>query len=172
MNQRHLHCLSHCYPIDTTDERNGLIEHVYPRLREYCLSKYNLQFQVSTNCFSQHRSSMSALFVALKYSDMRWGIQSSASNTHSTVDMCLQELDTCCRLSLATNCVVSQQFIYSFSRRREYFFVSPRRSFLAIGTAVDSSPLVYRTISSNGCPIVFHHRSTMTIEPSSIRCTN
>ncbi|CAF1208755.1 unnamed protein product [Adineta steineri] len=70
---------------DTTDERNGLIEHVYPRLREYCLNEYNIQFQ---------------------YSDMRWGIQSKASNTHATVHMCLKELDNCCRLSMATNCVI------------------------------------------------------------------
>ena len=32
--------------LDTTNERNGLIESVYPRLREYCVSKYNIQFQV------------------------------------------------------------------------------------------------------------------------------
>ncbi|CAF1452564.1 unnamed protein product, partial [Adineta steineri] len=70
---------------DTTDERNGLINHVYPRLREYCLNRYKIQFQ---------------------YSDMRWGIQSTASNTHATVDMCLQELDICYRLSMATNCVI------------------------------------------------------------------
>ncbi|CAF1376711.1 unnamed protein product, partial [Adineta steineri] len=70
---------------DTTDERNGLINHVYPRLREYCLNKYKIQFQ---------------------YSDMRWGIQSTASNTHATVDMCLQELDISYRLSMATNCVI------------------------------------------------------------------
>lgn len=38
---------------------------------------------------------------------MRWGIQSNAANTHATVDMCLQELDVCCRLSMATNCVVN-----------------------------------------------------------------
>lgn len=43
---------------------------------------------------------------------MRWGIQSTASNTHSTVDMCLQELDTCCRLSMATNCVVKKHENY------------------------------------------------------------
>jgi len=34
------------FVIDTTDERNGLIDRVYPRLREYCLNKYNIQFQV------------------------------------------------------------------------------------------------------------------------------
>ncbi len=39
---------------------------------------------------------------------MRWGIPSIALTSHSTVDMCLQELDTCCRLSMATNCVVSK----------------------------------------------------------------
>ncbi|CAF3813414.1 unnamed protein product, partial [Rotaria sp. Silwood1] len=70
---------------DTTDERNGLIEHVYPQLRKYCRTKYNIQFQ---------------------YSDMRWGIPSTASTSHSIVDMCLQELDSCCRLSMATNCVI------------------------------------------------------------------
>lgn len=32
--------------LDTTDERNGLISHVYPQLRQYCLTKYNVQFQV------------------------------------------------------------------------------------------------------------------------------
>lgn len=31
---------------DTTEERNGLIDCVYPRLREYCLNKYKIQFQV------------------------------------------------------------------------------------------------------------------------------
>jgi hypothetical protein len=46
-------------------------------------------------------------FVLFQYSDMRWGIQSHADNDHSTEDMCFQELDRCCRLSLATNCVVS-----------------------------------------------------------------
>jgi hypothetical protein len=38
---------------------------------------------------------------------MRWGIQSHADYDHSTEDMCFQELDQCCRLSLATNCIVS-----------------------------------------------------------------
>ncbi len=42
---------------------------------------------------------------------MRWGIQSTASNTHATVDMCLKELDTCCQLSMATNCLVNRLLI-------------------------------------------------------------
>ncbi|CAF5142679.1 unnamed protein product, partial [Rotaria magnacalcarata] len=37
---------------------------------------------------------------------MRWGIQSTASTMHSTVDICLQELDSCSQLSMATNCVI------------------------------------------------------------------
>ena len=45
---------------------------------------------------------------------MRWGIQSAASSSHSTVDMCLDELDICCRLSMATNCVVSSMMHLSF----------------------------------------------------------
>jgi hypothetical protein len=32
--------------LDTVDERDALIESVYPELREYCLQKYNVQFQV------------------------------------------------------------------------------------------------------------------------------
>lgn len=74
---------------DTVDERNALIKYVYPKLREYCLQTYKILFQ---------------------YSDMRWGIQDDAANDHSTVSMCLQELDHCCRLSLATNCIVSYTF--------------------------------------------------------------
>ena len=48
---------------------------------------------------------------------MRWGIQSVASNTHSTVDMCLDELNTCARLSMATNCVVSPMIHLSLTTR-------------------------------------------------------
>ena len=32
--------------IDTVDERDALIECVYPELQEYCLQRYNIQFQV------------------------------------------------------------------------------------------------------------------------------
>lgn len=31
---------------DTTEERNGLIEFVYPKLRDYCFNQYHIQFQV------------------------------------------------------------------------------------------------------------------------------
>ena len=32
---------------DTTEERNLLIEEVYPKLKEYCRNKYGLEFQVN-----------------------------------------------------------------------------------------------------------------------------
>ncbi|CAF4666770.1 unnamed protein product [Rotaria socialis] len=70
---------------DTIDERDSLIRIVYPKLQKYCLETYNVQFH---------------------YSDMRWGIPDQSINDHSTEDMCLQELDRCCQLSLATNCVI------------------------------------------------------------------
>jgi hypothetical protein len=53
------------------------------------------------------RSEREHMIVFIQYADMRWGIPSKASNTLSTVDMCLQELDACCQLSMGTNCVVS-----------------------------------------------------------------
>ena len=31
---------------DTINERNALVQHVYPKLREYCREKYGLEFQV------------------------------------------------------------------------------------------------------------------------------
>jgi hypothetical protein len=80
---------------DTKEERDELIKNVYPKLRDYCQQTYNIQFQ---------------------YSDMRWGIQDQATDDHSTVDLCLQELDQCCRLSLATNCVVNNLFLSSNGR--------------------------------------------------------
>jgi hypothetical protein len=46
---------------------------------------------------------------------MRWGVQEHAADDHSTVDVCLQELDQCCQLSLATNCVVSCSLERKFS---------------------------------------------------------
>ncbi|CAF1143580.1 unnamed protein product, partial [Didymodactylos carnosus] len=70
---------------DTIDERNILIETVYPKLKDYCHKAYGFEFQ---------------------YSDMRWGVQDIASDDHSTIDVCLQELDRCCKLSLATNCII------------------------------------------------------------------
>ena len=32
---------------DTKEERNALMQHVYPKLAEYCREKHGLEFQVS-----------------------------------------------------------------------------------------------------------------------------
>ncbi|KAK3095848.1 hypothetical protein FSP39_019955 [Pinctada imbricata] len=68
---------------DTKYERNRLMEHAYPRMKEFCQMK-GYEFQVV---------------------DMRWGIQHEAANDHSTVDLCLQELRNCQRLSTGPNFV-------------------------------------------------------------------
>ena len=34
---------------DTKEERNALMQHVYPKLAEFCREKYGLEFQVSFN---------------------------------------------------------------------------------------------------------------------------
>lgn len=34
---------------DTKEERNALMQHVYPRLSQYCRDKHGLEFQVSHN---------------------------------------------------------------------------------------------------------------------------
>ncbi|XP_064648000.1 NACHT and WD repeat domain-containing protein 2-like [Lineus longissimus] len=70
---------------DTTLERNSLMEDVYPRLKEFCREKYGLEFQVV---------------------DMRWGVRDEATDDHMTTDLCMQEIDTCQRLSMGPNFVV------------------------------------------------------------------
>ena len=41
------------FPVeDTTEERNLLIEEVYPKLKEYCRNKYGLEFQVNVLQFN------------------------------------------------------------------------------------------------------------------------
>ncbi|KAK3095279.1 hypothetical protein FSP39_012657 [Pinctada imbricata] len=78
---------------DTHNERNRLMEHVYPRMKEFCQMK-GYEFQVV---------------------DMRWGIQHEAANDHSTVDLCLQELRNCQRLSTGPNFVSLLSHKYSYS---------------------------------------------------------
>jgi hypothetical protein len=36
-----------CDVADTKEERNALMQHVYPKLAEYCRNNYGLEFQVS-----------------------------------------------------------------------------------------------------------------------------
>ncbi|XP_070204069.1 uncharacterized protein [Littorina saxatilis] len=62
---------------DTSNERNSLMERVYPRLKEWCQEK-GYQFQVV---------------------DMRWGVRDVATDDHRTTDLCLREIDLCNKLS-------------------------------------------------------------------------
>ncbi|XP_056004736.1 NACHT and WD repeat domain-containing protein 2-like [Ostrea edulis] len=69
---------------DTREERNILIEEVYPKLQSYCKQNYGLEFQVV---------------------DMRWGVPEEASDDHSTSALCLAEVLNCQKLSTGPNFV-------------------------------------------------------------------
>ncbi|ELU16966.1 hypothetical protein CAPTEDRAFT_23665, partial [Capitella teleta] len=70
---------------DTIEERNMLMEEVYPRLKDYCRSKYGLEFQVVV--------------------DMRWGVRDEAADDHITTSLCLQEIAKCQADSIGPNFV-------------------------------------------------------------------
>ncbi|CAF3192537.1 unnamed protein product [Rotaria sp. Silwood2] len=69
----------------TLNERDSLIETVFPKLKDYCREKYGLEFQ---------------------YADMRCGIQMQSNSNHTKVETCLNEIEICKKYSLATNFVV------------------------------------------------------------------
>jgi hypothetical protein len=67
-------------------ERNSLMQHTYPKLKEYCREKHGLEFQVV---------------------DMRWGVRDEATDDHKTTELCMQEIDNCQRVSVGPNFVVN-----------------------------------------------------------------
>ena len=71
--------------LDTSMERNSLMQHTYPKLKEYCREKHGLEFQVV---------------------DMRWGVRDEATDDHKTTELCMQEIDNCQRVSVGPNFVV------------------------------------------------------------------
>ena len=71
-------------------ERNSLMQHTYPKLKEYCREKHGLEFQVV---------------------DMRWGVRDEATDDHKTTELCMQEIDNCQRVSVGPNFVV--KFFFS-----------------------------------------------------------
>jgi hypothetical protein len=75
--------------LDTSMERNSLMQHTYPKLKEYCREKHGLEFQVV---------------------DMRWGVRDEATDDHKTTELCMQEIDNCQRVSVGPNFVVSIMF--------------------------------------------------------------
>lgn len=58
-----------------------------------------------------------------QYVDMRWGIPSSVSTSHSAAELCLHEVDRCFQQSLATNSVVKLFFISDFRSVKTVRFV-------------------------------------------------
>ncbi|EDV28765.1 uncharacterized protein TRIADDRAFT_20045, partial [Trichoplax adhaerens] len=69
---------------DTANERNTLMRDVYPKLKNYCRSRYGLEFQVV---------------------DMRWGVRDEATDDHMTSALCMAEIKACQRLSIGPNFV-------------------------------------------------------------------
>ncbi|XP_077990677.1 NACHT and WD repeat domain-containing protein 2-like [Glandiceps talaboti] len=69
---------------DTSVERNALMRDVYPKLKDYCKSKYGLEFQVV---------------------DMRWGVRDEATDDHMTSELCMNEIAACQKLSIGPNFV-------------------------------------------------------------------
>ncbi|XP_064626001.1 uncharacterized protein LOC135486827 [Lineus longissimus] len=63
---------------DMLQERNLLVENVYPKLREYCREKYGLEFEVV---------------------DPRWGIKDETFDDHSFTERSLAQLQDCCSSS-------------------------------------------------------------------------
>lgn len=68
-----------------SEERNILYNQAYPELRRFC-NDFGIEFQVI---------------------DMRWGVRSTAVVDHSIASLCLFEVQTCKRLSIGPNFVVS-----------------------------------------------------------------
>ena len=78
--------------LDTSMERNSLMQHIYPKLKDYCREQHGLEFQVV---------------------DMRWGVRDEATDDHKTTELCMQEIDNCQRVSVGPNFVVNSRKSYS-----------------------------------------------------------
>ncbi|XP_060582877.1 NACHT and WD repeat domain-containing protein 2-like [Ruditapes philippinarum] len=69
---------------DTREERNVLLEDVYPKLKLHCKKEYGMDFQLV---------------------DMRWGVPVESADDHQATELCLQEIRNCQRLSTGPNFV-------------------------------------------------------------------
>jgi hypothetical protein len=70
---------------DTHAERDYLIAYIYPKLKQYCKSEHNIDFQIL---------------------DMRWGINHELTNSHMATTICLNEIKLCQNFSLGPNFIV------------------------------------------------------------------
>ncbi|EDO37261.1 predicted protein, partial [Nematostella vectensis] len=77
---------------DTEEERNALMEKVYPKLKEFCKQK-GYEFQVV---------------------DMRWGVRDVATDLHETTDLCIREIRACQKISAGPNFItlLSEKYGY------------------------------------------------------------
>lgn len=71
--------------LDTHTERDYLIANIYPKLKTYCKTEYNIDFQIL---------------------DMRWGISNELTNAHMATTICLDEVKKCQKYSLGPNFIV------------------------------------------------------------------
>jgi len=69
---------------DLKEERNALQEHVFNRLKDYCL---------------QHKTRFQAI-------DLRWGVSEEAGFDQQTINICLDEIDRCRKTSPRPNFIV------------------------------------------------------------------
>ena len=72
--------------LDMSQERNALMSKAYPKLKAYCKERHGLEFQVV---------------------DMRWGVQNTARDDHSTNELCMDEIRNSQLHSVGPNFVVS-----------------------------------------------------------------
>lgn len=82
-----------CDNVDFSEERNQLSRETFPRLQSYCQT-LGLEFQVV---------------------DMRWGVRDENISYHQTSQVCIQEIQTCQRLSLGPSFLVCVTWIFSWS---------------------------------------------------------
>lgn len=73
------------FVLDTHTERDYLIANIYPKLKTYCKTEYNIDFQIL---------------------DMRWGISNELTNAHMATTICLDEVKKCQKYSLGPNFIV------------------------------------------------------------------
>ena len=77
---------------DTKQERNALMERVYPALKSFC-HQLGYHFQVV---------------------DMRWGVRDEATNDHRTNELCLKEIVTCQKLSTGPSFITMLSHKYGY----------------------------------------------------------
>lgn len=71
-------------------ERDYLMEHVYPRLKEYCQNEYSLELQVILENYSLFLNKKKQLF--LQVIDLRWGVTRQGKLFNLANDFNLMEI--------------------------------------------------------------------------------